>query len=617
MSQKNHIQRVHIWDDPQSRINFLETTLADKEWEAVIYEPAGTGTGRLPALKKQFDDKGYKTSISTDKNGIPTLTLTHFSHETGLLKTIRELGLVRGTKHNFENMGAKLGSFIKKGVDVSKFLVSNPAKITGFVYMLGDLIFAFNNDSTEKNKTVKALTKAYGYFGTLQSLIFMSYATEGPEQYRNEFKRKLKQAGMEQKDLDSLKNWLNEAEKPNIHRTIEKNAITIGSLVQIVGRILYMARGLLIYKDGKKSEDNGRIFSGIGNIVDGSLSISGWIALASKPMKYDEKDKAHWATPKGIYQRSRENTEKFASTVFLGSSLLGVTSDLIKESFPEGKKDQNLNPKSLYNNLTSTLKDKDKLKNAAGGSVFAGNATYLVGDVLVGLLPKEKYEGGQIDESDLLAELAAESFQQLDFLIGKEERKSVLLDIVQYYVTSTLKAKDQSTSLEEEQYITMRVFNLAETLLEGKEVDKPMQELVQRAADVVLRFGKDQRDEVRHALSQTLSESKTIAASQDALCEAIAQAVAHKESLMVGKGAIQLPKAVMQAEVKKPLAALVQTIPGKQTAQEAMALYSTVEAFLTRKRASDATSFSDYVAAQAHPPHPRVAEASVNSGVSL
>ena len=621
MSKKPKIQRVHIWDDPESRINFLETTLRDKEWEAVIYEPVEQGTGRLPALKKELDEKNYKTTLGKDANGIPTLTITHFSHETSLLKSFQELGFTRGIKHSFDNAGASLSQFIKKAKDTASFLVSNPAKITGFIYLLGDLVFSFGS-SGEKDENAKgnalqryiagfkdkdnALTRTYGYLGALQSLIFMSYATEGPEQYRNEFQRKLKEANVDQKSLSEVKEWLNKPERKNIHRTIEKNAITIGSIVQIVGRMLYIGRGYMIYNKGKTKGDQGNVLSGLANMIDGSLSISGWIALASKPKKYDDKDKASWTNPKRYYQELRSNTEKFASGVFLGSSLLGIASGLAEDSLPEGSKD--IGVSALYKNIKSGLKDPEKRKEMLGGSILIGNSIYLSGDVLVGTLPKDKYEGGQIDESELLAELTAQSVKDLDLIMGEQEKQEVLHDIAEYYVNSTMQAKEKADqpSPEHLALIVKNVEKGAKKILAAEELTTPLEELANRAADLTLRFGLEQRNSVIEALSNTLATSEGIAANINEIKEAIKLALANKEVALKHKG-VQLSKAIMAADVKKPLAALVSAIPGEQTAQEAMDLYAAIQPFVTRSQSNDAEKFANHINQQQQVPfHQRI-----------
>ena len=622
MTKKNHIQRVHIWDDPESRINFLETTLADKEWEAVIYEPVENGTGRLPAIKKQLQEKGYKTQMGKDEHGVPTLTLTHFNHETGLLKIFSELGLTSGVSHTVENMGARLGNIINKAKDTSRFLVSNPAKITGFIYLLGDLVFAFGSSGSSKDGAAadkrgaigkyidgfkdnrEALTRTYGYLGALQSLIFMNYATEGPEQYRNEFNRKLEEATKDNKSIGELKEWLNADEKQNVHRKIEKNAITIGSIVQIVGRMLYIGRGVMTYKQGKENNNQGEVLSGLANITDGSLSISGWLALASPQKKYDNTKELSNLNPRKAYQALRGNQEKYASGVFLGSSLLGIASGLAEDSLPDGSTD--ISFKALGKNIKSGIKDPSMRKKMLGGSILLGNATYLAGDVLVGFLPKDKYEGGELDETELLADLVASSVADIPVVLGTEEKQEIIKDVTEYYVNSTLKVKKQSPHPEEIESMTNKVVKIASKLLAGKEAVSQLDKLSERAADLVLNFSETQENPLIEALAKSLSKSDQVAVKEEEITAAISAAVESKK--ITKKHSItKISKAVMASNIQEPLTSLVKALPGGQTAQEAMDLYAVVQPFITRSHSTDAEKFaSEFTKEQEIKSHPRI-----------
>lgn len=684
MTKKSHIQRVHIWDDPESRINFLETTLADKEWEAVIYEPtADKNSGRLPLLREELAAKGYKTSMGHDANGIPTLTLTHFSHETNLLKVFGELGFTKGMRQTFDTAGQRLGDsltslknmvnyfFVSEGRRFSTLYAFGDLALGGLITNTGKRIGVLPKDPAPTNESLKTLkndTKLadnlydLGYdLAFLQSVIMMFGMKEGKELIRDEALmgvKKAKELGLDLSDFDA---WAHEIKdrRSSAHKWFNDNAIRLGPAAQILGQLLLIGSGLsrlsktrnfvknndihldIRNEDGQEIDMEQKLratqIGAVGDVLTGSLSVAGWTLMGFfKENKIE--DKIEWRENffKRLAQEIQESPNRLASVCVTLASVIGLKAGGLKFAVQETLEDQQ--QWETWRDLTShqstltpdqrahyaTLeyqKYKEDQKGFSLNKQQLGNAIYLIGDGTVAFTRNRDYEAAQVANIEAMAVTAIDMFNMMPLAYGPKGKLDMVDKLSHSLAVRIESLHDPKNPLPEDyqsldaqqriQLYRQRIRDEVISLL--PEANQRFDAIVERAADVVLRFSQPQQKEVGHTLAKALAASQNIAAEDNEIFSAIETAILRKQSLIKQPG-IQLKKAIMAVDIEKPLADLVRTIPGEHTADDAMRLHTELRTHLLRSKESDTAQFVHHIDNSDHAkatsvvtePHPRI-----------
>ena len=91
-------KQVYIYDHPESKIRFLEQTLADKDWRATLVyaNTDATALAEREHAKQQFAARGYAVREGKTEQGEPTLELHHLGEGSSPHEIIQELGVGRG-----------------------------------------------------------------------------------------------------------------------------------------------------------------------------------------------------------------------------------------------------------------------------------------------------------------------------------------------------------------------------------------------------------------------------------------------------------------------------------------------------------------------------------------
>ncbi|MGB1540286.1 MAG: hypothetical protein ACPG80_04945, partial [Rickettsiales bacterium] len=409
---KDETQIVHIWDDPESRVQFLETLLKGKEWQAVIYDTpdfnediAQTGPHPLTAHAEQFVQKGYKATLGRDANGIPILLLTHFGGDTSLLKSIREMGMVKGVGHKITHLGEPLGDAMAKTKSLFKHIASDKARAIGAFYMIGDVILSLsglgNKSADGENKGFKdpanILESTMGVAATIQSLIYMGFAKETSQATFDELMQKAKEADAAGTALVDSSLWQAKEDGKRIKgpvtlakQVLKDKPLESGAAVQLLGKAgLIGAGGIRLARSGSIADpaEKAKMRSGaVKDIITALNSMTGWTLLMKKSQEVAESEKAPWSSPKRLWQEVQASPNKFASMFLGAASLSGVAAAATK-----GNKIQ-----------------------------MAGNSTYLVGDAIMFVTKNADYGSAGRANADVMAAAAAKFVQASPMVMGKD-----------------------------------------------------------------------------------------------------------------------------------------------------------------------------------------------------
>lgn len=679
MAKKNHIQRVHIWDDPESRINFLETTLADKEWEAVIYEPVESGTGRLPKLQAELEKKNYKTVLGKDKNGIPTLTITHFSHETSLLKTFSELGLTAGIRQTFTTSKNRIGDILSGMSHTIEFYMSSEARRFSTLYAFGDialgtlpnLIAKFTGDKTpkpntaisntikkfdQKNKMADSLYDRAYDLALAQSLIMMFGMKEGKELIADEVKQGLRAAEDKGLDLTNFNNWSNEIKdrRSTAKKWFNDTAIYTGPGAQILGQLLLITSGLMRLRNTKAFVNENKDiklntgtnlydqldkakWGAVGDVTTGALSVAGW-SLMGFFKENNIENKTAWSENffKRIGQEIKSSPNTLASICVTVASLIGMKAGNLKHSVKSSLEEQQeweWHRKSFENetdgisneNLDALATFQNNKKASGFNKQFIGNGIYLIGDATVALTKNRNYEPGQIANIEAMADTAIAMLDKMPIAFGKSGKEEFIEKLSAYMAKRLDNLHDPKNprpteiqNLSENERLALFKSQIKNEIISKlPELSEKFDLVVNRAADTVIAFGQQQHEDVAKALATKLANSKAIASNAEELGSAIHEAV-HRKNKTSQRISSQT-KGTLPSAVEKPLAALVKAIPSTHTASDAMELYNAIQPFITRSRDSDATKFANEFAKEsAAKSHPRINQsAETGIGTSL
>lgn len=567
-------QIVRIWDDPESRIHFLETVLKKKEWEAVIYHPdfAPDGTQRtgnstpLPELNAKLAAQGYKTILGQDENGIPTLTVRNFGSDTKLAESIRELGFTKGMTHKITHLGEPLGNAMQKTADMVKHVASDKARLIGGLYMIGDLILIFAGLGNKKGQEADAsegfgaalkdpanmLQSAAGVAATIQSLIYMGFAKEGSEAMYSDLMKRAKEAREQGKDLLDASVWEDTRDTGPKgllglpHKVLKSYPIQLGALTQVAGQLGLLASGgirLQRSKHDTSADAPGMRRGAMQDMFTAATSVIGWSLLTkTKPEKIAEEDKLPWNNPKRVWQEMSEKPNQFASGFLTAATLSGIAAGRSK------------------NNNIQTM----------------GNLTYLLGDGIMFMTNSDDYGAAARGNSGLLAEAAERFVQASPVILGEKEQAQFVGQLADHLAERSLheEAKKQKRSA----HVTdAEVKDLSQRIAAGLNAKLPKvndrtNEAAARVAAIVQNFHPTVGEKITDALCTTISSMEGVAIDKEEFKSHVVRQTEYAKD--------KPAQLVKMDDIAKPMADLLFAVPGAATPEAVNKLYDAVDEYI-------------------------------------
>lgn len=546
-------QRVHIYDHPESRIAFLESTLTGQQWRATLY-PAALQGQDIAGMRSTLTAQGFHVEDGQDSHGNRTLEVLHLSGDSGLRENIRALGLAKGAEHTLSHMSAgKLFDTVKGGVN---YVVSDKAHILSAFYILGDALLMFSgadNKSangkvpfSEKLKTLRqpenALQSVSGICCAMNSLIMMVYAQEGNSRDYKQMKEQFYSAMIHGKDPTNPAEW--EAPKVSnswtskVHRWLEDNPIEGGATAQIVSQVLIMGSGGMRWKKsaealamahGAEREILKETVSGSKlDIGRGVMSILGWMGLIYPA--HSVENKAPWHNPVRAVQEFQEHPERFASVLTGGASVVGMIG---------GKKKGNF-------------------------SQYAGEASLVLGDVTIFFTDISEYGHGGKATLESVAQTAAKFIQESPALLDNAQQAS-FVDRLSQYLAGTMAARNPEVKPED--IAPQLSAQITEHLQKSpSRLEKVSEEL----ASMLAALPVSQRENAGKELSQALAQLPGVYVAPEALQQSVSAAL----QTHAAPAADAAPPSMQGAA--SHLSTLVAEMPMLAIPQNMMRLYDTL-----------------------------------------
>ena len=548
---------VHIWDDPESRINFLETVLKGQSWEAKVYQPPVPGAEPLQNFIPALNAKGYVTKLGQDENGLTTLDIKNFGNDTTLVAAVKEMGLSKGFTYKLKHINEPLGNAMHKTKELLGHVAGDKARLIGGLYLLGDVFLIGagfgNKDHDAGGHSLKGafkdpanmLQSLTGVAATIQSLIYMAFAKEGGEAVYSDLMKKAEKATAEGKDLFDDALWKDGGSKrPGLgifNKIFKDHPLEAGAAAQILGQVSLIGSGGIRLTRAAVTHAADPVAmaaerkGAIQDMITGVNSITGWSLMMKKPKQIDDEDKLPWSNPKRVWQEAQENPSQFSS-MFLGvASVAGVGAAISKK-----------------NNVQ-----------------LLANATYLVGDGVMFMTKSEHYGAAGMSNPDLMAEAAEKFITTSPMVLGQEEMGQFTQQLSGYIAERALheiarKEKREVTPKEIEEF-SVRIAQGLNAKLPS--VHPKTYEVADRAAAVVSMFHPSFAKQISGELAAAICEAPSVMIKPEELQQAIMQQV----DLSPTTDMVEMKK------VAKPVSELAFAIPGGATPERVNRLYDAID----------------------------------------
>jgi hypothetical protein len=513
---------IYIYDHPESKIRFLEQTLAGKDWRAKLVYPDGTQAERqlLAQAKAGFIERGYLVQEQTNADGQRILEIHHLGEGSVPSEIIREMGLSRGLGHLVMNPSLSLEATFAKGKQALSFLekkIKDPAHLNGMIYILAEAFLM----SPEKVKAKlgeaagEAAVKPGNTWRKLGFFLFFAQSatylfaakdndTTSFDEFRNKIKRTLHKGG----DLTHVQ--FNETDdKPSqgfgqtVLGLLRRYPIEAGALFNNLGMLLYIA-GTLKARSHYSAElahnpasekaleylKKGTGFLGLKNAggfyhdMRGALtSIVAWTLMLIPAKKKEEIDEH---TPrKNIFTRM---WNAIAENPQVGTGLLTLASS-----------SQRLQGANI----------RERMEPGSATNQIRGEKIYIAGDVML-MFTKNDHYGKKTGNVDTLANTLADYINKMPLILGPTKQEEMVRNMSDFLLQkglSDIKHKPKTASFTPEELKQRADLLVLEV---GRRVrnsyGEQMEQLGDVAARLVCQFPKDRQPAVVEALSKGLAQ---------------------------------------------------------------------------------------------------------------
>lgn len=576
-------RKVHIWDNPESRIRFLETVLKGKDWEAIVHaDPAKSltqGKNDLSSIARDLDRTGFVTRLEADEHGQPMLYIHHVGDEIGVLASIHELGLVEGARKTLFNLDQPFNQGMKHTRDFLMGVTENPAKALGGLYLFSDLFYVLSEGYSDARKAKseghhttmlresarhytnlfngkemeKSLMSFAGLMTTINSTILLCFAHDGREEQLKTLNKQMHEAiaqGIDPLQPEVWKDRSNDEHSliSGVTNFLKRHPIEAASISQVIGQIGQFASGNIRYRQGVKAFNANLKSEGFNNMARAAASALSWCVFMLPNKSIDEKD-PNLLSPKRWLQEFQDNPQRLSAAISASASIFGVR---------------------------AAIKGDKPMQKWA-------EMSYLLGDATMLFVNKSHYgvEGAAAQEA--LGKAAAQFIVSAPLVFDAESEKQFVASLGRYLA---------SRSIEEN--LSKKISGIdARTLETAKaEMLETLAPQVSQAIFKELAGRREKLAKIAHSVAQVLellpvatreNAKKSISESISTMPgvyvnpETLAALVSGEEQKLASAAMPEKPqRAPSMTVLAKSFSELVYALPGLGSAQNALKLYDVI-----------------------------------------
>lgn len=602
---------LHVWQDPESKIRFLETILHGKNWRSDIHVPAldVPRVRQMAALSQSLQKRGYHVERIAHEDGHQILRIEHEHNPQNLERLLRDYGYVTGAAHVLQSPLVAVKDLIG---DISRRLeqgvnyLKDPARANGLIFLTSEAFITASSLGAKDGKWHDPKNLLLSVAGSLflsQSATYLFLAKKGNERIVDDFTDKLNKA--QQHMGDSLLPELAKAPPINAKKAsglVDKvsdffNAypIQIGAMANNLGMLAFLGAFWLERKFQAEK------LAGISeNAISAAKSLyeAGFAGSAgSKAVKAAEAVASAAGTgaadaKKFLDAAKIQHADNYLRKGYYMDSGGAITS-LMAWTFmllpPKETKHKSDNP--LVRFWQTVREDPQKVTSAVafGSSSLRllgsrerenmlqaiGEAIYIPGDIMLWFTKNNEYGHSTGGNHDSLIEAAAKTINHLPIVMSAERRQAFVHEACRYLAKQSHALANKGEELPEAE-LAVKAAEM-ETALESKLSNRPVaafDHIIGLANQIVSRFPDANRAAVADTLSHTLSALKGIEASAETIRQRISASV-------TSPGANITAKAASIQDLAQPLSDLVFSIPGPFAATNASLLYDALAPMLT------------------------------------
>lgn len=516
---------ISIYNDPESKVHFLETLLDGKDWSANIIIsdkllPSNVNKEQYAKkLEEKFTKEGFSSEIKQDEHGHVLLHLHHIGDDTSFHSTIEKMGLIKGTGYALTHLNAPLSKALSQAYHYAEYIIKEPARLFSGIFLLGDVMLIasgakakgkadsgyFIQRQIENIKALKnpenALQSTAGILALMQSLIFIKYANNGSELAYDELKTRFNAGKKTGVDPLNITQWANDsnASSSELTTALKRHPIEAGALSQIFGQVAFAGANLIdLNKKSKAHVHTPEEIKGLHfNIMSALISISSWFMFMKNPQHHEQKADWNSAPLTRGWQEFEEHPERFASITTAAASMMG---------------------------LWGAIKKGNKPQQYAEG-------LWLIGDAVLFFTKKNHYGNVAARLEEPMIHAATQFIGEIPIALGSNATKQFVKDLSKVLAEKSIKEniekkhiqlsandfKNQITELSTA--IELGVHdNLAKN---HSHYDK----LINQSARLIERFDSNKRDDIAQALSSSLSAATGVYASKEEIATSLKSAI--------------------------------------------------------------------------------------------
>jgi hypothetical protein len=559
---------VTIFDDPESKIQYLETLLKGQHWSAnIVVNPRTLAAGvtaqqQAETLSHTLEGKGYATHIASE-NGQYVVHLESIDKDTNFIHLIRDMGLSKGLGYTVSHLHVPLQASLNKVFDYASYIAHEPARLFSGIYLMGDVLFMLSGLKNEKShgnffekisqemrslKDPKNLLQTVaGKMAVVQSLIYMNYANSGSELAYSGLKAHHKahiEQGVDPTNISAWSASESQQSKPSVFgHILKKYPIETGALAQIFGQVAFIGTSLMQIKQGQVTQ-GARM-----NIARGLTAIVAWSMFMKKPVHTEHKSDWQSAPLQRGWQEFSEHPERFASIINTAASGIG---------------------------LYASRKTGNHFQKYA-------ESLWLVGDAIMFFAKSNHYGAAAARQEVPMVEAATRFMKELPLALSPEARATYLSDLSDYLATHALKERNEKSSVQlvgdayiaEHDRLKVAINDGVNTALAS--TPNRYDTIITQAARLIERFDVKDRPELVKRLAHGLHEARGIYGKPEDIEQSLTKQLRDSREV----GGIKPP---VLGEVIGDVQALVSAASGISAPYVALAVYDALAPSLSTSR---------------------------------
>lgn len=538
-------QNIVISDRPESKIHFLEQSLAGQDWRATVIF-AGADAQSLvdqKTLENHLLNRGYLVERATNEQGQPTLNVHHLGQGSNISDIFREAGFLRGAGYALSHPAVpfqKPVDYSAKAFDWLAGSVHNPARANGVINTTAEVFLTAAGPSAKSGKKTdikNVLQTGAGASFLTQSAIYLLFGKNNEDRAFQRIEQKLDKTIAKGEDISAVRfdqeqDKKSATLKDKITEKVMRYPVQIGAMANNIGMGLYLGhahhekkfhlnelkkfagRAMSSLSDAEKDVFT-RAMSythqpkGLQNILKSGyrkdvmgacMSMVAWSVLMIPPIKEKSEDEKAQENPgifKRVWHNFRVHTPQYAGLLTLGSS---------------------------SSRLMGSISKNNKIQSI-------GETIYIGGDLALMLTNSHEYGGDAKLDPERLSQRIVEHAMKLPTLMGPKAQADFVEHTVQYWLDkhkadNNLEGKvNPSCKFAEESAVELKQ---ALTRKMQHQYTERLRHFYEGASQLIVHFPEGQREEVATRVSNAIAAAPWMKASAEEIKTGIHDAMSRE-----------------------------------------------------------------------------------------